>query len=134
MRLTLFAMLGLVGSCSVLAAPAPKDKPWVTGWDKPIDPAKKSKFVRVEGVLTISAPGMKADPETLAGFAKAPRLLREVSGDFIVEVRVGGDFTLSDERKREGSDSTLAAGLVLMDGKKVPAGTVGQRRRSRVTV
>lgn len=82
---------GLIVACPLLAfaAPAPKDQ--LAHWGKPIDPAKDCKFVAKDGKLTITVPGGK-EPHDLSAELnapmEAPRVLREIEGDFQLEVSV----------------------------------------------
>ncbi len=74
---------------SVTAAPAPvyKAKPprvWFDGWDDPIDKAGGCKITRKGEKLTLSVMGSNPGKPAL--------LLREVEGDFVLEVRVSGEF------------------------------------------
>ncbi len=98
------------------AVTAPTVLSFETGWDKPVDPDGDCKLVADKGSLTIVVPGKHHNLGVEKGMMNAPRLLREVSGDFTAQVRVGGDF-------QPGAVSTtpeylpfLGAGLVLMAG------------------
>jgi regulation of enolase protein 1 (concanavalin A-like superfamily) len=99
------------------AAPAPFPAPseaWEAGWDKPVG---DGKFERKGDRLTMTilgGPGGSIDglpplPSTLPGGGNTCYLLREIEGDFLVEVRVGGAF-----RPKAGLQR---AGLLLTDGK-----------------
>src|SRR4051812_31099083 len=79
------------------AAPVPGEKPFQTSWDPPTDPDGDCTFQRVEGKLTITLPGSDHDLGIERGRMNAPRLLRDVEGDFVVQVRVGGLFRPSTE-------------------------------------
>lgn len=113
--LLLCALAALVAS----ATPAPEPTPWVTGWDKPVDPKGDCKFERKGDRLTIFVPGK--DHEFNYGPTRrslnGPRLLRDVEGDFVVEVLVSGD------NWEPGSKRSRGAGLVVMDEKE-PIGTL----------
>lgn len=71
-------------------APAPKDA--LAGWGKPVDPAKDCKFEAKDGKLKIAVPGGK-EPHDLSAELNAPmsapRVMREIEGDFSMEVSVG---------------------------------------------
>ncbi len=93
MKRSLAVLLCLLFVCAVLAAPAPPVffKP---GWDAPVDPDKDCKMVQKEDMLTIELPGKPHDILAAGKRNNAPRLLRDVKGDFRVDVRVRCDCTL----------------------------------------
>jgi regulation of enolase protein 1 (concanavalin A-like superfamily) len=97
--LLLCALAALVAT----ATPAP-DKPWVTGWEK-VDPKGDCKFEREGERLAITVPGEGHGVDDL----DAPRLLREVEGDFVVEVRVTGECESSKE-----ADGLRGAGILIL--------------------
>jgi hypothetical protein len=39
-------VVSLLSAGIARAAPAPGNRPWVTGWDRPVDPDKDCKFIR----------------------------------------------------------------------------------------
>jgi hypothetical protein len=100
--------------CGAMAAPAPPAffKP---GWDDPVDPDKDCKFTQTSETLTIEVPGTAHD---LGGGKQvnAPRLLRDVKGDFRVEVRVRGEWRLSEESTFQGSPTCAGGALLMMIG------------------
>jgi hypothetical protein len=51
MNRSLFALVALLLDCTALAAPAQKPQPFVSGWDKPIDPDRDCKIKREKGTL-----------------------------------------------------------------------------------
>ena len=88
-RLRLVGLLCAVVAFSVTAAPAPVYKPrptklWFDGWNKPIAGAGNGHFARDSKTLTITVPDINPGDPAL--------LLREVEGDFVLEVRVNGRF------------------------------------------
>lgn len=104
-------LLGAVFIAAASAAPAPFLQPGGTPiWGRTIDPRGDCRFLFRGEALAISIPGKGHD---LGSGLHAPRLLREVEGDFVAEVRVGGDF-----RDREAKDNGVvrAAGLYVADG------------------
>jgi regulation of enolase protein 1 (concanavalin A-like superfamily) len=110
------ALLLFLAACVVVAAPAPKTKPFETGWDKPVDPDGDCKFLRDNDGFTIEVPAKDHWLAIEAGRMNAPRLLRDVEGDFIVEVRVRGEFHPSVESAHEQA-AFVWAGLLLMKDK-----------------
>jgi len=73
-----------------LGAPAPRDA--LAHWGKPVDPAKDCRFEAKDGKLKIVVPGGK-EPHDLSAELNAPmnapRILKEIEGDFSMEVNVG---------------------------------------------
>lgn len=98
--------------CSLLAgvlvaAPAPLPKPWVSGWDRPVDPLGDCRFDRVGDRLTITVPGKGHCLRVKEGRLDAPRLLRDAGNDFSVEVRVEGAFG------HPGAEGARQAGILV---------------------
>jgi RNA polymerase sigma factor (sigma-70 family) len=93
-----------------------KDTPFETGWDKPVDPDKDCKFHREKGELTIEVPGKDHDLGIERNLMNSPRLLRDVEGDFVAQVRVRGKFLPSEESTTTERIPFVGAGLVLMNG------------------
>jgi regulation of enolase protein 1 (concanavalin A-like superfamily) len=114
------ACVGLccLAACAAFAAPAPKDVPFETGWDEPVDPDGDCKFVREKGALTIEVPGKDHDLGVERGLMNSPRLLRDVEGDFTAQVKVGGDFRPTTASTTNQRIPFVGAGLVLMAGDK----------------
>ena len=109
--------------CGVLAAsyPAPQDVPFETGWDKPVDPDGDCRFLHDKGVLTIELPGRHHDLAAEADIVNAPRLLRDVEGDFTAQVRVDGYFRPTIVSTYNQAVPFLSGGLVLMNGDRTYA-------------
>jgi hypothetical protein len=105
----------LVVVSAALAAPVPPVF-FKSGWDSPVDPDNDCKFLQDTDRLTIVLPGKAHDLVKLNKLMNAPRLLREVKGDFRVEVRVSGDWTLSADSTVEDDFTYVAGGLLIMWG------------------
>jgi hypothetical protein len=103
-------------SFSVFAAPAPE--PFKTNWDRPVDPDRDCKFVFRGGTLTIELPRGDHELAPKRNRFNAPRLLRDVEGDFVMQVRVCASFQPSDNPSVDGEDPRVAAGLVLIPADK----------------
>lgn len=106
-------------AAAVGAAPAPQPRqtgPWLDGWDKPVDPLGDCRFDRRGDKLTITvppaSPGKDHGLHVARGALNAPRLLRDVEGDFTVQVRVGGRLVAAHREQ-----SIVSPGLLLTDGK-----------------
>jgi regulation of enolase protein 1 (concanavalin A-like superfamily) len=104
--------------CIALAAPAPATIPWITGWDKPVDPDKDCKFIRDKDTLTIEVPGKDHDLGIERNLMNSPRLLRDVEGDFVAQVRVSGTFQPSQNSSSNERLPFVGAGLLLMVDEK----------------
>jgi regulation of enolase protein 1 (concanavalin A-like superfamily) len=109
----------------LLSAPAPfprsgRTVPWVTGWDRVVNPEGDCTFDRKGDHLTITVPGKGHEFDFEAGRLIAPHLLRDVEGDFAVQVRVGGDFHKGGGR----------AGLLVLAGDKGVTLSLGVRPRN----
>ena len=102
-----------LASCAIFAAPAPKD-----GWERPIDPDKDCKILIKDGTVTIEVPAGDHDLSPKRKRLNSPRLLREVEGDFVIQVRVSGSFRPSIKSSVEGKSPRVAAGLVLIAADK----------------
>jgi hypothetical protein len=115
------ALLWGLTAWAVLAAAAAEDAPFETGWNKPVDPDGDCKFSRDKGVLTIEVPGRHHDLGVENGNMNAPRLLRDVEGDFTAQVRVDGYFRPTITSTFNKAVPFVSAGLVVMDGDKTYA-------------
>ena len=109
---------GAFGAFAAEPDPEPDSNPFQTGWAKPVDPDKDCKFRREKGGLTIVVPGKDHDLGVERGLMNSPRLLRDVEGDFVAEVRVGGTFAPSTDATTTERIPFVGAGLVLMAGDK----------------
>jgi hypothetical protein len=87
---------------------------WVTGWDQPVDPDGDCRLDRNGERLTVTIPGtchtLYHDEQN------APRLLRDLAGDFAIQVRVSGACRTRKVKKLHGWNRTLRAGLVVLAG------------------
>jgi hypothetical protein len=106
---SIFALVMLLATCALLAAPAPKSI-----WDHPIDPDHDCKFVIKDGTAILELPGTDHDLAPKRKRFNAPRLLRSVAGDFVMQVRVSSSFRPSAKSTVDKEDPSVAAGLVLI--------------------
>jgi len=120
MKRTPCALAWLAAACLAAAAPVPAlaPKPFETGWDRPVDPDGDCKFRREKDTLVIEVPGKDHDLAVERGLMNSPRLLRDVEGDFVARVRVGGTFAPSATSTSTVRIPFVGAGLVLMAGEK----------------
>ena len=84
----------LAASILTLAGPAisggREDALEIKGWGRVTDPDGDCKVFVEEGRLTIAIPGTVHALSAERGQMNAPRILREVAGDFIAEAKVSG--------------------------------------------
>jgi hypothetical protein len=102
-------------ACASWAAPAPV--PFVTGWGYPVNPDSDCKIRRSNYALTIEMPGGDHDFDPLRKRLNAPRLLRDMEGDFEIQVRVQMDCRLPAQSTVTGHPSCVAAGFLLIPPK-----------------
>lgn len=112
MKRSIATFLALLVASVVLAAPAPE--PFRSGWEKDINPDRDCKFIRDKDAFTIELPGTVHDYDPLPKRMNAPRLLREVEGDFVIQARIRIIRRPSGESTVEGQLSSVAAGFLLI--------------------
>ncbi len=102
------------------APPAPGGPPaplsFADGWDKPVDPDGDCKILPDKESLTIEVPAKRHDLMAEQAALNAPRLLRDVTGDFTAQVKVGGDHTPAGPSTAPGGVPFVGAGLVVIAG------------------
>lgn len=109
------SMTGLI-LASLSLAPAAGDDPAATalrGWGTIVDPDGDCRFTVERDRLAIAVPGRVHALSAERGQVNAPRVLREVEGDFVAEVRVSGGFPAGAESLVPGRRPFHAAGLIL---------------------
>lgn len=110
LTLTIFAL-----AFTANAAEPTSKKQSITGWGNPINPAGDCEFEVTDGKLTIMVPG-SAKPHDLSpemSSTTAPRVVQPVKGDFVIQVRVDGEFQPSGESTQSGRTGYTGAGLVV---------------------
>jgi regulation of enolase protein 1 (concanavalin A-like superfamily) len=96
----------------LLAAPAPE--PFASGWDNPVDPDKDCKIRRDKGTLAIEMPGSDHDYDPHRERVNAPQLLRDLEGDFEIQVRVRIDCRPSAQSIVKNQTSRVSAGFLII--------------------
>lgn len=85
----------------------------LAAWGKLVDPANDCQISFQGNKLTmIVPPGLHDINQSLGGMT-APRMLQAVEGDFLLQVKVTGDFTPGPEPFQRGVSSFNGAGLSL---------------------
>lgn len=85
-------------------------------WGLAIDPDGDCQFGFAEGKLTITVPG-SARPHDLSSelaSTNSPRVLRQVVGDFSIQVKVDGGFAPGTQSTQAGRTPYNGAGLLLI--------------------
>jgi hypothetical protein len=108
--LCVFATLLL--ACAVLATPAPE--PFVSGWGRPVDPDGDCKIKRGSNTLIIEMPGTDHDYDPVRNRFNAPRILRELEGNFDLQIRTRIDCLPSAQSTVKGQPSFVSAGFLLI--------------------
>ncbi len=83
----------------------------IAGWGEVVDPVGDCKIAADKGRLTITVPATLHDLRADKNFA-APRLLQEIEGDFIAQVKVSG-FPVPAAHTSTAVASYAGAGLVV---------------------
>jgi regulation of enolase protein 1 (concanavalin A-like superfamily) len=114
-------VLVFVVATGVLVAPATAEErktETLKGWGQIIDPDSDCLFREAKGKLEVTVPGTAHDLN--GGFQQynAPRVLQEVEGDFILQVKVSGDFKPGDTASAPGRYAFNGAGLILWESEK----------------
>jgi hypothetical protein len=115
-RLLLLAVVVcLIILVGYLTAQRPKS---VRGWGALIDLDNDCTVLEEGDKLTITVPGGTHDLNAELGGMSAPRVLREVDGDFTVQVKVTGEFDPGDESAKDKVAPFNGAGLLLWQDEK----------------
>lgn len=88
-HLMILLVIGPLGTSSGFSQDRAPRK--LRGWGQIVDPERDCQFRVDANRLTITIPGTKHDLSVEAGDLNAPRVLRDVEGDFIAQVKVSGN-------------------------------------------
>ena len=94
----------------------------IPGWGEVVDPAGDCTIEEAAGTLTITVPGKEHNLNPLPGWNNldAPRVLRDVDGDFVLQVLVRKfDMPKAETSSNKEKPASFVAGglLVWKDGK-----------------
>ena len=112
-------MILLAALLTLSAAGADKKPQTIKGWGTTVDPDGDCKFEEKEGNVSITLPGKYHDLTYLTpeGKLNAPRIMREVEGDFSIQVTVV-KFAVPDGETTDQFAFVSAGLLVSNDGKE----------------
>lgn len=99
-------------SSAALAAPIPKLLE--SGWYWPENPDNDCKIRRENGSLIIEMPGTDHDYDPMRKRFNAPRLLRDIEGEFEIQVRVQIECQPSSKATVKGRPALVSAGFLLI--------------------
>jgi hypothetical protein len=111
----------LCAAATLLVAVAGADnnssKP-VAGWGTLTDPEGDCTVKAEKGKLSITVPGGTHDLNAALGGMTAPRVLREVEGDFTAQVKVTSEFDSGKMAANANTRPFVSAGLILWQNEK----------------
>jgi hypothetical protein len=91
----------------------------VDGWGTAIDPDRDCSIHRDGEKLVIELPNKPHDLTPFSRLFNVPRVVRQVEGDFEVQVKVEGDFKPSGPSERLVDEPSNGAGLIVLgDGQE----------------
>jgi hypothetical protein len=100
-------------ACAALAVPAPK--PSLREWGNPLNPDQDCKMRLDGGVLSIEMPGTEHEYDPYRKRFNAPRMiLREIGGEFDLQVRIRIDCPASAQSSVEGQPAYVSAGFLIL--------------------
>lgn len=105
--------LAFAGSLVVPAFSQDQPGQVLKGWGQVIDPDGDCRIGLVEGKATISIPGTKHDLSVESGKMNCPRVLRNIRGDFIAQVKVLGNVRHAGNRTSDQYLAYHGGGLLL---------------------
>jgi regulation of enolase protein 1 (concanavalin A-like superfamily) len=114
-------MMAAISVCSLLSGPVYGEDPIrlaLRGWGTALDPDGDCKFIVEKGRLTIGLPGTDHSLSCERGQMNSPRVLQEIEGDFIVQVKVSGTFPTGATSIVPNRRPFHGAGLLLWQDEK----------------
>jgi len=81
-------VVALIAMAPIAKAGPPRS---LEGWGDVVDPTGDCRINLVKEKLTIAVPGTKHDLSVETGDTTAPRVVKEIDGDFIAQVKVSGN-------------------------------------------
>lgn len=118
MKRSLHVPVGVLLAHVALAAAAPE--PSAKGWNNPEDPHKDCKIQREGNALSIEMPGTDHDYDPLRKQLNAPHILREIQGNFELQVRIRIDCPLAAQSTVKGRHPCVSAGFVMIFPDRYP--------------
>ena len=109
--------LGAAGAGKLFQSPERQPKATAArvlkGWGEPIDPDGDCSIDLEDGKLTIKVPGTRHGLEAELNKLNAPRVLRDIEGDFIADLKVQAEFNPGERSTSRTGFPFVGAGLLL---------------------
>ncbi len=105
-----------IGAEKKRAAGTPEPEPTgreVAGWGLAIDTGKDCEISPQDKTLSIKVPGTWHDLNPDTGKLNAPRVVREVEGDFVIKAKVEGEFKPSGKSTNPKGVPYNGAGIII---------------------
>jgi regulation of enolase protein 1 (concanavalin A-like superfamily) len=114
------ALFGILVVCLIASETNAEDKKSQTimGWGTIIDSLGDCTVKEEKGKLTIEIPGGTHDLNAILGGMTAPRVLKEVEGDFTAQVKISGEFKPGEKSAKAETTPFNGAGLLLWQDEK----------------
>jgi regulation of enolase protein 1 (concanavalin A-like superfamily) len=85
----------------------------LAGWGTAIDPDGDCQITPEGNAVTMTIPATLHDLNAEIDKYNAPRILRDVQGDFEIQVKVAGDFKPGTKSTRKGALPSMGAGIIV---------------------
>jgi regulation of enolase protein 1 (concanavalin A-like superfamily) len=111
----MFRLLLISFLACLLVGPGFAEEKTVKGWGTVVDPGGDCKITEDKGKLTITVPKTHHDLTYTENFTKlnAPRILQEVKGDFVLQVKVHTFALPEANTSSSGQVSFISSGLLV---------------------
>ena len=111
----LSALFAALLALTAVGGGSPTNQPAIVleGWGAITDPDGDCSFKVKGDTVTVTVPGTPHDYAAELGRLNAPRLLSAVRGDFVAELRVGGEFRPTPDPTEPRRRPYVGAGLLL---------------------
>lgn len=103
-----------IGGVRAAGTPTPEQKgSRLEGWGMVLDPLKDCEFLTEKNSLRLNVTGSRHQRPVEHQILNAPRVMREVEGDFLITVKVVGDFRPGGKSTNPKSIPFNGAGIIV---------------------